>query len=223
MSVPNDNSPQKGSAKSFYTDKLKQNFKKVITAEDYNKDIAEKMTNRNIRRERLIERMRDVLQEEFEKGDTNKDGKISLDELQAYVRISGKKGRIIPPDKVRELFRSLDTNNSGDIDINEFCVSYADKIDQHEQSIIECKNQLVAINSQLKDLNEQKRDVARTELLNQFGIMEGSVLIVTVVECRDLTNTELAGTIDPFCTLECEGQKIETSYKSDTLNPIFNE
>ena len=124
---------------------------------------------------------------------------------------------------MKELFNSLDSNNNKAITIDEFCYAYADKIDQHELSIIECKNKTVGIQSQLQDLNAQKRDVAKTETLNQFGIMEGSVLIVSVVEARNLFNNELGGSIDPFVLLGCEGQKIETSYKANTLNPIYNE
>lgn len=88
---------------------------------------------------------------------------------------------------------------------------------------MECRNEQIAIQSKLDDMNIQLRDVAKTETLNQFGIMEGSVLIVTVVEGRNLMNEALGSGIDPFVLLECEGQKIETSYKSNTLNPIWNE
>ena len=53
--------------------------------------------------------------------------------------------------------------------------------------------------------------------------MEGSVLIVTVIEARDLEAWETVGTIDPFAILECEGQKIQTGYVPNTKNPIWNE
>lgn len=53
--------------------------------------------------------------------------------------------------------------------------------------------------------------------------MEGSVLIVTISEARDLVDVETLGSIDPFVVLICEGQKIETSYKPNTKSPIWNE
>lgn len=53
--------------------------------------------------------------------------------------------------------------------------------------------------------------------------MEGSVLIVTICEARDLTDVEMIGGVDPFVVLICEGQKIETSYKPNTSAPIWNE
>lgn len=59
--------------------------------------------------------------------------------------------------------------------------------------------------------------------MNNFGIMEGSVLIVSVIEARELKSSSFGGGLDPFVVLECESQKIETSYRANTLNPIWNE
>jgi hypothetical protein len=73
------------------------------------------------------------------------------------------------------------------------------------------------------DINTQKQDIGKSERMNQYGIMEGSVLIVTVCEARSLQGWESGRGIDPFVMLHSEGQKIETSYKSDTYNPVWNE
>ena len=89
--------------------------------------------------------------------------------------------------------------------------------------ILECKRKEAGVRSEISDLNIQKRDIAKTEMMNQFGIMEGSVLIATVIEARELKPAFFGGGIDPFVVLNIEGQKIETSYRANTLNPIWNE
>ena len=125
--------------------------------------------------------------------------------------------------KIRKLYSELDYNRDGKVSNEEFCESYATKIDDFEMRILECKRKEAAVRSEISDLNIQKRDIAKTEMMNQFGIMEGSVLIATVIESRDLQPAFFGGGIDPFVVLNIEGQKIETSYRANTLNPIWNE
>ena len=127
------------------------------------------------------------------------------------------------PNKIRKLYTELDYNRDGKVSNEEFWESYATKIDDFEMRILECKRKEAAVRSEISDLNIQKRDIAKTEMMNQFGIMEGSVLIVTVIEARELQPAFFGGGIDPFVVLNIEGQKIETSYKASTLNPIWNE
>ena len=52
-----------------------------------------------------------------------------------------------------------------------------------------------------------------TEQLNEYGIMQGSILTVHVVEARDLKPMDMDGTSDPYAILEIEDQRIETNYK----------
>lgn len=88
--------------------------------------------------------------------------------------------------------------------------------------ILECKRRKMDIMYQIQDINMQRQELSSREKMNQFGVMEGSVLIVTVVEARDLKDWELGG-LDPFVMLDCEGQRVETSYKPNSNNPIWNE
>jgi Ca2+-dependent lipid-binding protein len=53
--------------------------------------------------------------------------------------------------------------------------------------------------------------------------MHGSILTVHVVEARDLKPMDIDGTSDPYAILQVEDQKIETSVKSGTLSPVWNE
>jgi Ca2+-dependent lipid-binding protein len=63
----------------------------------------------------------------------------------------------------------------------------------------------------------------QTEKKNENGLMVGSFLTVHVVEARDLRPMDMDGTSDPYVILEIEDQRIETSFKKSTLNPVWNE
>ena len=49
------------------------------------------------------------------------------------------------------------------------------------------------------------------------------MLTVNVIEARDLKPMDYDGTSDPYVILQCAGQKIESSYIKNTLNPVWNE
>mgnify|MGYP000926628667 CR=1 FL=1 len=63
----------------------------------------------------------------------------------------------------------------------------------------------------------------RTEVVNKYGIMENSVLTVSVIEARDLKPMDFDGVSDPYVILECAGQTCQTKYHKSTLNPIWEE
>lgn len=67
------------------------------------------------------------------------------------------------------------------------------------------------------------REVEKTERLNNKGIMIGSILTVHVVEARDLKPVSSFEGLTPYVELEIEGQRIETSVKSNTVAPVWNE
>ena len=50
-----------------------------------------------------------------------------------------------------------------------------------------------------------------------------SVLMVTVVEAQNLAPTDSDGSADPYALLQCSGQRIETRYHLNTLNPLWQE
>lgn len=53
--------------------------------------------------------------------------------------------------------------------------------------------------------------------------MQGSFLTVHVVEARELRPMDVDGTSDPYVILQIEDQRIETTFKKSTLNPVWNE
>ena len=53
--------------------------------------------------------------------------------------------------------------------------------------------------------------------------MKESFLTVHCVEARDLKPLDVDGTSDPYVILQIEDQRIETTFKKSTLNPVWNE
>jgi len=184
-------------------------------------DIANRMTNRNIRRDRLLDMMSKEMKHEFEQGDIDGDNNLTYDEL-AHRIAKINQGRKHDTTKMRLLYKEMDTSRDGKVSIDEFWLTYANKIEEYELQIEECKRKSIEIRYEINELNAQKQDVARSESMNQFGIMDGSVLIVTLWEGKDLVHHAI-DRIDPFVMFQCEGQKIESSYKPDSKHPIWNE
>ncbi len=62
-----------------------------------------------------------------------------------------------------------------------------------------------------------------TEKINDYGIMEGSILTVNVVEARELIPQDINGSSDPYTIIGIEGQRQSTKYIRTTTNPLWNE
>lgn len=70
----------------------------------------------------------------------------------------------------------------------------------------------------LKGMNDN-----REEKFNENGVSTTSTLNVQVLEAKDLKPMNLDGYCDSYVRLTLNNQKVLTSYKPATLNPIWNE
>ena len=106
---------------------------------------------------------------------------MTIEELDVYMK-NINQGRKYDKTKVEDLFKQIDSagDNNGEISLDEFCSSYAKKIEEYEMKVLECKRRSTEIRHEITDINTQKQEIAKAEVMNQFGIMEGSVLILTI-------------------------------------------
>ena len=63
----------------------------------------------------------------------------------------------------------------------------------------------------------------QSEIKNEHGIMQDSVLNTKVIQAIDLPSGPDGGPLDPYCVMEFGEQFIETKVQYKTLNPVWNE
>ena len=97
---------------------------------------------------------------------------------------------------------------------------------QLEESIKIKKIKYSKLQAELElQMNKEKKGVMDNngEILNHNGISKEASLNLILLEARNLPSANFQGLSDPFVILSLEGQKSKSAYKSNTLDPIWNE
>jgi Ca2+-dependent lipid-binding protein len=80
-----------------------------------------------------------------------------------------------------------------------------------------------------EDLTEAKERYSvlvskyKEEKYNQYGVSEHAELIVNIVKAKDLQVADFGGKADPYTILKLDKEKFISSYKTQSLTPIWNE
>eukprot|EP01135_Chromosphaera_perkinsii_P004860 Nk52_evm6s301 gene=Nk52_evmTU6s301 len=88
------------------------------------------------------------------------------------------------------------------------------------------KNEEESISKLMQTLGieEEESEDEKEEQVESNGVEDlGGVLKITVVQARNLTGKDKSGTSDPYCIVECNGEKMRTSTVSTSLNPSWRE
>ncbi len=134
-------------------------------------------------------------------------------------------------ERIESIFYELDTNHDQKVTKNEFlrtCLEIEDLIKAKTAQTIYSLNEFRAKYEEVtRKLAEAKvPDIYQkkvTEKINEYGIMDGSILTVNVIEAKDLIPQDINGTSDPYAIIGIEGQRQSTKYIRNTTNPIWNE
>jgi hypothetical protein len=97
---------------------------------------------------------------------------------------------------------------------------------QLEESIKIKKIKYSKLQAELElQMNKEKKGVMDNngEILNHNGISKEASLNLILLEARNLPSANFQGLSDPFVVLSLEGQKSKSAYKSNTLDPVWNE
>jgi hypothetical protein len=70
----------------------------------------------------------------------------------------------------------------------------------------------------LKGMNEN-----RGEILSKEGIAKDATLYIRLLEAKELKPMDFDGTSDPYVMFELGGKKLTSSYKEETIEPVWNE
>jgi len=158
------------------------------------------------------------LKKAFDEIDADSSGKISLEEILNFLkRISDD----TEEEYVRQIFESMDRNQDGEVSIDEFIGGFLEQVNGLTEAIAKLKQQNSEKRKELVELEKELQEVASTERINQWGVMEGSTLTVRVVEAQNLSS--VGGKPSTYVTLLCERQKISTNVVPSNRNPEFDE
>lgn len=122
-----------------------------------------------------------------------------------------------------QLYERMDKNNDGQVTIDEFKKVFVEAIEILHNKVETCLKYI----SDYKQSKEQALlkldEVKQTEVLNSYGIMDGSTLTLFILEANGIRPMDDGRTSDPFVVVECEGSKKTTAVVEKTTNPVWNE
>lgn len=81
----------------------------------------------------------------------------------------------------------------------------------------------MSLNNTKNEYEGQLREANKTEVVNQYGIMENSVLTITAIEAKYLASSDFNSNSDLYVLIECANQTAQTKHIKDTQNPIWDE
>ena len=123
------------------------------------------------------------------------------------------------------IFQNLEVGKEGKVLKSEFCNGYINAINFIEEAIFTTKDKILDVQRLKSEYQKQLEDLIKSggNVKNNFGIMKESSLSVGIIQASDLKPTDFGGKWDPFWVIEVDDQVAESTVKSNTLNPIWNE
>ncbi|XP_016126384.1 N-terminal EF-hand calcium-binding protein 1-like [Sinocyclocheilus grahami] len=94
------------------------------------------------------------------RADKNDDGKLSFDEFKAYFSDG-----VLSGDELKELFHTIDTHNTNNVDTDELCEYFSQHLGEYENVLAALEDLNVSI---LKAMDKTKKDYQEATHLEQF-------------------------------------------------------
>mmetsp|Transcript_54168 Transcript_54168/g.61993 ORF Transcript_54168/g.61993 Transcript_54168/m.61993 type:complete len:471 (+) Transcript_54168:954-2366(+) len=181
--------------------------------------LQESGTSQYISREERDHQRYEQLRAEFAKIDANNDGQLSKEEIITYIQ--GMTQGHMNAEAIDQVFKLMDRDRNAMISVEEFINGFMELENQYEKKIDALSEQIQQDKIQRDDTREKLLEAKRTEKVNKYGIMQGSILTVTVERAENLEPMDMTGTSDPYAVVKCEGRKDKTEYQTATLNPVW--
>lgn len=165
-----------------------------------------------------------ILEKEFARINKNSDDIIDYEELRDFVNsYQSETGRVLPENYCKQLFDLIDLNHDKTITIQEFIFSYM----LLEEKLKLKKLKLTKLVDELEDVKEKlevRYKENENEEINKYGVSTIANLDITLLEARELKPMDFNGKSDPYCVMTLnDKQRVISSYKPNTLNPVWNE
>lgn len=172
----------------------------------------------------FLEKKYIILEKEFTRINKDSNDFIDMQELSEFIHsYESETKKKLPDNYCAQLFDLIDLNHDKNITIQEFIFSYM---------LLEEKLKLkkIKLTKLLEDIErsaereQAEREKYQGEKLNVNGVSENANLNVLVLEARDLKPMDFNGKSDPYCVLTINGQQRQkTTFKPNTLDPVWNE
>ncbi|KAL0961723.1 hypothetical protein UPYG_G00330880 [Umbra pygmaea] len=101
-----------------------------------------------------------IFQDILRRADKNDDGKLSFDEFRAYFQDG-----VLTSDELKELFHTIDTHNTDNLDTDELCEYFSQHLGQYENVLASLEDLNMTI---LKAMDKTKKDYQEATHLEQF-------------------------------------------------------
>jgi hypothetical protein len=92
-----------------------------------------------------------------------------------------------------------------------------------QERIKDVRTQVLAKLDEITNHKRKAQEAKAIELQNEFGIMEGSLLVVEVKRASGLRRSPSGEMPSPFVVLMCEGRSEKTKVKPRTSEPVWDE
>lgn len=169
----------------------------------------------------LQEERREQLVREFYQIDTDHNNYLSFEEV--YNFLSERQGEPFDENLCRDLFSRMDTNRDNQISLEEFVDSYTDTEEAILRKMKNVKKDLQVTTEKLKENKEKLKKSEMTEKITHAGVMEGSVLTLSLLNAQNLAPSNATGLANSFVVIQCGSQKVTSSVINSNLSPAWNE
>ncbi|XP_043921318.1 N-terminal EF-hand calcium-binding protein 1 [Protopterus annectens] len=146
----------------------------------------------------LLKKGMSIFLDILRRADKNDDGKLSFDEFKAYFSDG-----VLSEEELRELFHTIDTHNTDNLDTEELCEYFSQHLGEYENVLAALENLNVSI---LKAMDKTKQDYQEASNLEQF--VTRFLLKETVNQLQSLQNS-----------LECAMETTEEQTRQERQGP----
>ena len=150
--------------------------------------------------------------------DRDGSGKLSIEEIYSYLKEINDHA---DDNYIKAIFQSMDENQDGQVSIEEFISTYLNQVNALSEASARLRQQIQERRRDLLQNESLYEEAIKSERINSWGIMEGSLLTLRVVEAQNLAN--LTGNPSSYVSIICEKQQIATKVVLSERNPQWNE
>ncbi|XP_066571491.1 N-terminal EF-hand calcium-binding protein 1 [Amia ocellicauda] len=165
------------------------------------------------------------------RADKNDDGKLSFEEFKAYFSDG-----VLTGDELQELFHTIDTHNTDNLDTDELCEYFSQHLGEYESVLAALEDLNFSI---LKAMDKTKKDYQESSHLEQFVtrflLKETANQLQSLqssLECAmettaEQTRQERQGPVKPeVLSIQWSGKRsnrrLQRNYSLSPNNPLFN-